>query len=209
MKPTLHTALRERATRLLRSLEAHSYAIGQHPVEAHIRTCYETGNGVPYSAHARARNATLDEYLRPSHTHVLWIDADIVSYPPDLISRLLAPFTAGIVAPLPLIEDTDRFYDVVGFLDIHGKRLPIYPPYLSGDSDLVPMRAVGTCYLIPASIYRDGARYEPTTGHTEHYTVMAAAAEAGMRISCLRSLTIAHADLPKYGEAWHSLETGE
>ena len=172
--------------------------------EIHARVCDVVGDGRPFSAHAAARNAMLDWHLRPEHTHVLWIDADVVDYPADLPQHLLAADPAAIVAPLPLIEESTRFYDVYGFRDSAGGAPHTDPPYLAG-GPLVPMQAVGTCYLAPASLYHAGVRYAPTAGQTEHWSVCQAAIAAGMPVYALQSLTIAHANLPRYGVAWHTV----
>lgn len=165
--------------------------------EVRARICDEQGNGRAYSAHAEARNAMLDLYLKKKHTHVLWIDADVVDYPADLATRLLEKDDAGIIAPVALIEGSNRLYDVYGYLFPDGRRIEIpYPPYPNG-----PMRSVGTCYLAPASLYHDGARYEPTEGHTEHYSVCRKAAHVGVA----SDVVVYHANLPAWGMEWHTL----
>lgn len=190
-----HPALEQRASDLLVALTTREREIGEHHIGVWVRVCPEQGDGRAYSAHAEARNSMLDLYLQPKHTHVLWIDADVVDYPADLATRLHAHDSAGIVAPLPLIEGSNRFYDVYGFVDSHGRRLEKpYAPYLSG-----PMQSVGTCYLAPASIYHAGARYEPTEGHTEHMSIC----KKAKRVSVASDIRIYHANLPKWGMEWH------
>lgn len=73
---------------------------------------------------ATIRNRLIARYLDPTvHEHVLWMDADVTQYPPDLVARLHAamplipggeqdqPMGAqvrrGIVAPLVIIEGSD------------------------------------------------------------------------------------------------------
>jgi len=202
MKMGLPDVLDRRAVFLARELEYHEAEIGEHRVEACIRVCPEQGDGRPYSGHAAARNATLEQYLRPHHTHVLWIDADLTDYPFDLAARLHAIDSDGIVAPFPFIEGTSQFYDIQGFIDEQGRRADCRQPYIAG-GDLIPMLAVGCCYLAPAALYRTGVRYRPVSGHTEHWSVCMAARALGMRVTAARELTVAHADLPKYGEPWH------
>jgi len=68
-----------------------------------------------YHNNARARNGLIETYLKPKHTHVLWMDVDMVEVPTDLIEQLTAITTEDIVAPFVLIEGTERFYDVGGF----------------------------------------------------------------------------------------------
>ncbi len=179
------------------ALASHAWAMAAtlEGCEVRVRICAEQGDKRPYSAHAEARNAMLDLYLKEKHTHVLWIDADVVDYPKDLAAQLLARDDAGIIAPVPLIEGTNRFYDVYGFIDMQGRRVDRpYPPYPDGE-----MRSVGTCYLANAALYHTGARYAPTKGHTEHYSVCRHAA----RVSVAGDVVVYHADLPKWGIAWH------
>jgi hypothetical protein len=195
MKISIPDALKKRAEGLLFGLHVKETKIGKHQLEVHQRFCPEQGDGRPFSGHAAARNAMLDLYLRDEHTHILWIDADLVEYPVDLASRLHALDPEGIIAPLPLVEGTNRLYDVYGFVDSKGRRMEKpYPPYPVG-----PMQSVGTCYLAPASLYHAGARYDPTEGHTEHYSVC----KLAPRVSSTDQVIVYHADLPKYGEAWH------
>lgn len=196
IKPDLLAALRVRVFELLTAFEATERTIGEHAIESRVRVCAEVGDGRPFSAHAKARNAMLDLYLQPHHTHVLWIDADLVEYGGDLATRLHAIDSEGIIAPLPLIEGTNRFYDVRGFIDSKGHAARPYPPYFDKG---VPMQAVGACYMAPASLYHAGARYEPTEGHTEHYSVCR---KAG-RVSVAPDLIVYHANLPAWGEDWH------
>lgn len=201
MKPTLLPALRERATTLLGALVAKEQE-GAHTIDARIRLCPEEGDNRKYSSHAAARNAMLALYLRKKHTHVLWVDADLVDYPANLASLLLDTDPASIVAPFPLIEESARFYDVRGFVDIEGRRAKPWPDYLEG-GDLIPMKAVGACYLAPAEVYKRGARYEPMGNETEHYSVCEAARESGIGVWAARRLVVRHADLPRWGEQWH------
>ena len=56
---------------------------------------------------ATLRNALLAEYLKPEHELVIWLDADVVQYPPDMVSALYAVNPGGVVAPTVLIEESD------------------------------------------------------------------------------------------------------
>jgi hypothetical protein len=74
------------------------------------------------------RNHLISRYLDPTlHEHVLWMDADVTQYPPDLVARLWAALppaaravsgagagegegkgaVGGVVAPLVIIEGSD------------------------------------------------------------------------------------------------------
>ena len=203
VRPTLPPALLQSARQLLGELRHVEARLGTHQLDTHISVCEEAGDGRPYSAHAAARNAMLDAYLDPGHTHVLWIDADLVDYPRDLASTLHQVAPDSIVAPFALIENTDRFYDTRGFVDRAGAHAAPRPPYLEG-GDLVSMASVGCCYLAPASLYLSGVRYRPTDGHTEHWSVCDMAHLAGLSVWAARRVVVSHANLPNYGEAWHA-----
>ncbi len=192
IKPTLAPALKQRAKALLSEMVAHST---EHWIEAHTRVCPEQGDGRPYSAHAAARNSMLDRYLQERHTHILWIDADVVGYPPDLADKLYSIDSEGIIAPLVLIEGANYFYDTRGFLDVDGCFASRNAPYFLDGSNLIPMKSVGTCYLMPA---QPRPRYAPTPDGTEHESVCQG------KVHVTRDVTVYHADLPQWGEGWHT-----
>lgn len=167
----------------------------------------------PFWPHAQARNELLDRHLRAPHDLVFWVDVDIMDYPADLPARLWQANPGGVTAPLVLHQNS-RFYDVRAFVQPGGQCVYPKPPYFAHDGELVEMWSVGSCYIIPAAVYRV-ARYEglpagdgfdprlATTGHIEHWPVMVAARELGYPVRCLTTATAYHADLPSYGEAWH------
>jgi Anp1 len=202
VKPGLSLTLRERATELLQELVLSEQAAHGNYIDPRIRVCPEQGDGRSYSGHAAARNAMLDLYLEPTHTHVLWIDADLVEYPADMATRLAALSGGGIIAPFVLIEGGTRFYDTIGFVDTSGRHATVEPPYLEG-GNLIPMLAVGCCYLAPAMLFRSAHRYTLTDGQTEHYSICAAALRLGFPVYATRKVSVRHAALPKYGEAYH------
>jgi len=103
-------------------------------------------NGHKYGPNAQARNQLLDKCLAASHTHVLWLDADLVTVPADIIEQLAAISAHDIVAPFVYVEHSDRrFYDTGGFVK-NGKDAamywPIWPDYFGG---LVELDSVCTC----------------------------------------------------------------
>jgi hypothetical protein len=161
-------------------------------------------NGHKYGPNAQARNQLLDECLRPAHSHVLWLDADLIGAPADLIEQLLAVSARAIVAPMIALEPPgDWFYDTGGFrlngigAAPHG---PIFPGYAGG---VIELESVGTCYLAPADIYRAGARYSVTGNEVEHVSLCAAARVMGYPVYATDAATVTHAYLPAHGEAWH------
>ncbi|MFM8322927.1 MAG: glycosyltransferase [Chloroflexota bacterium] len=93
---------------------------------------------------ARSRNELLRRALR-DEDWALWIDADLVSWPPDVIERLLA---AGkdIVAPSCLAQGTRQAFDLNSFkLAPSAGRLD-WSPYII-DGLLQPPRGFGRLYL--------------------------------------------------------------
>ena len=180
-----------------------------------------------YMRHATVRNYMLDRYLTEDHTHVLWIDSDLIDYPADLPTRLaeIGPYRSKdadlvrayctdmgipirprpvIVAPLALLSETSgwprRFYDIGGFIE-RGNRARMFPPYFEQQGEVIELDSVGCCYLAPAELYRDNVRYVPpvTDYFVEHYSVMAAARRRGYRVCCLTTARAIHAWLPDYG----------
>ena len=83
-----------------------------------VRVCdeFEFTGREPYAhPQATARNALLDAYLKPEHDLVMWIDADLVDYPADIITRLDKVNPGGVTAPMVLIEGMEQFYDTYGY----------------------------------------------------------------------------------------------
>lgn len=154
-----------------------------------------------YARHAAVRNHMLDTYLEPRHTHVLWIDSDLVEYPDNLPTRLMEANPDGITAPLALLDKAgDRFYDIGGFIE-RGERFRLAPPYCSQDGPVWELDSVGCCYLVPAWLYHEGVRYSPpaTDYYVEHWSVMQQAKRRGVRIVAVRDLVVKHAWLPSFG----------
>lgn len=159
-----------------------------------------------YVNNARARNELIDKYLRSWHTHILWLDVDLVGVPLDIIELLAEVSQNDIVAPFVLMEPnewfgSDRFYDVGGFLQ-DDTPLMLRPPYCEG-GDLVELDSVGSCYLIPAEVYRRGARYAPEGDEVEHPDLMAQARAMGYKVYARRDVIVRHAFLPYYGLDLH------
>lgn len=172
-------------------------------------------DGRKYGTHAQARNLLIDCYLRPEHTHVLWLDVDLVNVPDNLIDKLLAVDASAIVAPFVFTEKLDKaapasmtnggwFYDTGGFKRLNGSyAMPFFPHFNGENEQVMEMESVGCCYLAPAQLYRDGCHYEPNALDVEHLSFCKQARERGTRIFADSRLKVEHAFLPKYGEAWH------
>jgi len=100
---------------------------------------------------ARSRNHLLFRALAEQEW-VLWLDSDIIDYPPDLIQRLLA---AGkdIVQPHCVKEFGGPTFDRNAWRD-HGK---LCMADMRGEGDLVELHAVGgTVLLVRADVHREG-----------------------------------------------------
>jgi hypothetical protein len=151
--------------------------------------------------HATVRNYMLDRYLSPYHTHVLWIDSDLINYPDTLPSVLMSAFPDAIVAPFAMLDKLpNRFYDIGGFIE-RGNRARMWPPFFDQEGDVIELDSVGCCYLAPAALYHAGVRYAPPPNdyYVEHWSVMQAAKRRGYRIVALRDVRVIHAWLPDYG----------
>jgi len=159
-----------------------------------------------YADNARARNELVERHLRPEHTHILWLDVDLVEVPARIVELLAEVSEGDIVAPFVLLERNlrfppDRFYDIGGFIQ-DGRRFELYPLYCEG-GDLVEVDSVGSCYLIPAEVYRARGRYAPIGDEVEHVSLMAQAREMGFRVYARRDVVVRHAYLPRFGLPWN------
>lgn len=171
-----------------------------------------------YMPNARARNVMVESILDnlTEVTHVLWLDADIVAAPEDLIEQLSATSQEHIVAPVVFTEKLDPdgpasftnggwFYDTGGFIQDGRWTHPFHPVFHSanGDPNVVELDSVGCCYLVPLEVYRQGARYDAADQRIEHEFFMAQARALGYRVLARVDVRIEHAFLPKYGVTWH------
>lgn len=154
------------------------------------------------AAIAAARNAILDDHLRPEHDLVLTMDSDVVALPFALPALLYNANPAGVTAPEVLIEGTASFYDTAGFLEHNGSRCRQDWPYFVKAGPLVSLASVGTVYLAPASLFRETRYAAEPAGLTDHEEVCAAARKLGMTVACLAGIEAYHAALPLYGKVW-------
>ncbi len=207
-RPTNPPALRERANALLARMYAANLDLDFeiHQDEDTLAVPFHPSR---YIRHATIRNFMLNSYLRGHHTHVLWIDSDLIDYPATL-PRLLLDSGGDIAAPIPVLDASparlaafphaEQFYDIGGFIE-DGKRARMFPPWFNQTGDVIELDSVGCCYLAPAALYQDGTRYRPpaTDYYVEHWSVMQAAKRQGMRIVALPNVRVVHAWLPDYG----------
>ncbi|MGE0227706.1 MAG: hypothetical protein AB7I38_06910 [Dehalococcoidia bacterium] len=104
---------------------------------------------------ARSRNHLLFHAL-DDEDWVLWMDADLLDYPPDVIERLLA-VGRDVVQPHCVLQYGGPTYDRNAWVDqgrSHMDRLR--------DHDLVRLDSVGgTMLLVKADLHRDGLIFPP------------------------------------------------
>jgi len=140
---------------------------------------------------AMAANACID--LIPadsSHTHILWIEADLY-FPPDLVDRLLI---LDVDAVAPIIFLGSRFYDSWGFRDLSGHKWTdktLYSKELQPLS-LVEMSSVGSCILFKRAIWDSGIRFRGTYEDGLLVGICTDARKAGFRIWADTSSAILH-----------------
>lgn len=100
---------------------------------------------------ARSRNQLLFRAL-DDEQWVLWLDADVIEYPPDVIERLLAT-GKDIVQPHCVYEYGGPTFDRNAWRDRGMRHLDD----LRGEGDLVRLDSVGgTMLLVRADVHRDG-----------------------------------------------------
>lgn len=203
-KPTLAQAL---VDKMLHNVEA---ALVSNP-KLDIEVGYFTGKiekqegDRVWGPVGRARDKTIELHLRDHHTHVFWVDADIVEWPADLPTTLYEANPTGIAAPFVLIEGRpNHFYDTAAYFDWGMRALRAGAPWWWHEhgGQPVEMLGVGCCYLTPAWPYREGVKHEDTPW-TDHWRVCEAVRLRGEKVLCLPELFVWHADLPKWGENWH------
>ncbi len=100
---------------------------------------------------ARSRNQLLVRALQ-DQAWVLWLDVDLIAYPPDIIERLLLT-EKSIVQPHCVLDYGGPTFDQNGWRD-HGR---YHLDDFRGGPRLVPLDAVGgTMLLVRADLHRDG-----------------------------------------------------
>jgi peptide chain release factor subunit 1 len=100
---------------------------------------------------AKSRNHLLFHAL-DDEDWVLWIDVDVIEYPPDLIERLLAT-GKEILQPHCVLDYGGPTFDLNGWRD-HGR---LHLHHLRDEGELVELDAVGgTVLLVRADLHRDG-----------------------------------------------------
>ncbi len=105
---------------------------------------------------AKSRNHLLIGALA-DEDWVLWLDVDVVDYPPDVLERLLAT-GKDIVMPHCVVRPGGSTFDLNAWSH-HGR---LHLEDLRGGPELVPLDAVGgTMLLVRADAHRDGLSFPP------------------------------------------------
>lgn len=134
---------------------------------------------------AAIRQGMIDDHLRDERW-VFWADLDITYYPPELVSTLVSRAEGGIAAPFVFMSDprhtvgSPLFYDTAGFVEKGLWALPS-PPYFQQPGPVYDLDSVGCCYLVPAELYRLGARHAEDPGSRRWIETHGASAAATPR----------------------------
>ncbi len=186
-------------------------------------------HAVRQEAMAAIRQGMVERHLR-DEAWVFWVDVDIVDYPEDLIEKLAARADGGIAAPIVLMagnpdeppSNSDgfgpgRFFDIGGFVE-GGRWARFDPPYFDQPGPVFDLDSVGSCYLVNAELYRQGARHTadpksaqlvaegnawppdavsrnqsgPANAYTEHYSVCQFTREKGLPVRAFGDLIALH-----------------
>ncbi len=160
---------------------------------------------------ARCRNELLQQTLKDEEW-VLWIDADLLDYPEDVLSRLLAS-GKDIVAPHCVLEPGGRTFDMNSFRfrdpklkdSVEDMRDEVYVPPEGGaraylaeyrGTPLLELDGVGgTMLLVRADLHRQGLVFPvaPYRGYLETEGLAMMARDWGIRCWGLPDLEILHA----------------
>ena len=157
---------------------------------------------------SRVRNRIIENQQLDEYTHVMWMDADVIDTSRyDLIPQMLFNHERStIVAPMVILDRNQVFgdtwfYDTAGFVRKGNMALP-FPPYFfphdeESNKGEVEMDSVGTCYIVPAEVFKT-ARFQPHPTFTEHYPVCETARNLGMKVICNTDLRVTHGFLPNF-----------
>lgn len=206
IKPDMHGDLKRRALELAGRMPAFNPSINMVTVFDSRMLPKKPGDSTPWSKVTRVRNTLLDCFKLTAFTHVLWIDADLVEYPADLPTRLLSANQHGVSSCPVFIEDREeQFYDTAGYVGIDEKHWNVFSPHHEHilGKEVVEVASVGCLYMVPSYIYQTGARHTDHPTNTDHWEICQAARRAGRTVTVDMRMRALHANLPKYGEAWH------
>lgn len=105
---------------------------------------------------AKSRNHLLFHAL-DDEEWVLWLDVDVIEYPPDLIQRLLST-RKTIVHPHCVLSYGGRTFDQNAWAGQPARNMDA----MRREGPIVPLNSVGgSCLLVAADLHRDGLIFPP------------------------------------------------
>lgn len=206
IKADMHADLKRRALELAGRMPAANPWIDLVTVFDSRVLAKQEGDSTPWSKVTRVRNTLLDCFKLSAFTHVLWIDADLVAYPADLPSQLIKANPHGVSSCPVFIEDREeQFYDTSAFVGLDGKHWAVFAPHHedAAGREVVEVAGVGCLYTVPVPVYQTGVRHTDHPTNTDHWSICQEARKIGRSVTVDMRLRALHANLPKYGEAWH------
>jgi hypothetical protein len=204
VNPKLNVQLKDRCRELAEAM------VKANP-DLDIRLVFDDRPGIGHNdtlpsrakQNAMLRQAMVDDYLEDADDFVMMVDADLNDYPAELPGELIRRGGGNVAAPLVLHQGyPDKYYDTAGFVE-NGHRASEFPPYFEQKGPVLELDSVGCIYIVPAQVFRDGAKYEPSDWFTEHFSVCKKAKEQGFKVLGFSDLIAMHAHLPWYGERHH------
>src|SRR5688572_16334477 len=117
-RPDLHPGLKANARRLAETIAGDTeIVLDDRPWDVDVHWPWPRR----IEAQCALRQTVLEDALKPHHTAVLWIDADIIAYTPELLCCLERMGRENVTAPAVLLDRwRERFYDIGGFLEERG-----------------------------------------------------------------------------------------
>lgn len=206
VKAGMHPDLQRRALELAGRMPAANPWIDLVTVFDSRVLAKDPGDTTPWSKVTRVRNTLLDCFKLSAFTHVLWIDADLVEYPADLPSQLIKANPHGVSSCPVFIEDREgEFYDTAAFVGLDDRHWEVFSPHHADAAgrQVVDVAGVGCLYTVPVPVYQTGVRHTDHPTNTDHWAICQAARKLGRTVTVDMRLRALHANLPKYGEAWH------
>ena len=168
----------------------------------------DTGAHLSYAAKSKTeriafhRNRMIATLNLDIYTHVLWVDSDICSIPPNLLVRMLAENPRGISSPVVLSESGSTAHmDRCAFMPrVHAAVTDCTNVRFSRTLvDKSQMNATAFVVLVPSAVYLAGARHEPHQLFNEYNSVFASALASGIEVLLFSSIIVVHGDSSKYG----------
>jgi hypothetical protein len=188
---------------------------------------FDLPNDIPrVSKVVRIRNQMVEKFKVTDFDYVFWLDADIVEFKPNTLSRLWDNFWDNnyrpgyiyengpmIIAATPLIEETEKFYDHGAFIQrgtshivpdsyqqIWGRNVNSFPPYFHPGYEpkrLMEMDSVAQCVLMPSFLYIDGRHSAPNAFY-EFWPLCEHARSLNVKTYMDTQVVVYHANFPLY-----------